>query len=247
MAPQPKKKQTVTLSARQQSPRADSSLNFETRRAILDAAEALFTERGYAKTSLRELTRIAGVNIAAVNYHFGSKDALLMEVFRRAGISLNRERLLMLEAIEIDRDNLAATVHQILFALLAPAVRWAREPGNQRLYVKFLARARQDGPPEMKSLIETEVAHLQPFALALGRTLTHLSQAQIYWSLHFILGMEHAVHLELKRIESMSGGICKTDDADDIIKQIIDFSLYGLLDQNRTPTKKAKKARSSRR
>jgi len=55
----------------------------ETREKILDAAEALFAEHGFEGASMRMITARAGVNLAAVNYHFGSKENLLREIFRR--------------------------------------------------------------------------------------------------------------------------------------------------------------------
>src|SRR5690606_12136445 len=70
----------------------------DTRARILDAAEALFMTHGFEATSMRMITGQAGVNLAAVNYHFGSKDALIQEVFRRRLTELNRDRLAALEA-----------------------------------------------------------------------------------------------------------------------------------------------------
>lgn len=72
----------------------------DTRERILDAAERLFMESGYEGTSMRMITGEAGVNLAAVNYHFGSKEALLREVFRRRLNWLNTERLRALDLLE---------------------------------------------------------------------------------------------------------------------------------------------------
>ena len=73
---------------------------FSTRQRILGAAEELFAERGFAAASLRQVTAAAKVNLAAVNYHFGSKDNLIEEVFRRRLDELSRRRLERLAAIE---------------------------------------------------------------------------------------------------------------------------------------------------
>src|SRR4051812_50014156 len=72
----------------------------DTKEIILDTAERLFAERSYASVSLREITAEAGVNLAAVNYHFGSKDALLLAVFQRRAVDLNRERPNLLREAE---------------------------------------------------------------------------------------------------------------------------------------------------
>src|SRR3954468_14580279 len=72
----------------------------DTKELILDTAERLFAERSYSSVSLREITAEAKVNLAAVNYHFGSKDALLLAVFKRRAVDLNRERLNLLREAE---------------------------------------------------------------------------------------------------------------------------------------------------
>ena len=69
----------------------------DTRLRILDAAESLFTEQGFEATTMRQITGVAGVNLASVNYHFGSKEALIREVFRRRLTWLNQRRLQELE------------------------------------------------------------------------------------------------------------------------------------------------------
>src|ERR671910_3594384 len=72
----------------------------ETKEKILDAAERLFAAHGFAGTSLRSVTKEAGVNLAAVHYHFGNKEDLLRAVLGRIVIPVNRERLEMLEQVE---------------------------------------------------------------------------------------------------------------------------------------------------
>ena len=67
-----------------------------TKSAVLSAAERLFALNGFRNVSVRDITAAAGVNLASVNYHFGSKDALLFEIFRRRTAELNRERARML-------------------------------------------------------------------------------------------------------------------------------------------------------
>ena len=66
--------------ARAEAPAAEES---DTRTRLLDAAERLFAERTYSETSLRAITTAAGANLAAVNYHFGSKERLFRAVFHR--------------------------------------------------------------------------------------------------------------------------------------------------------------------
>src|SRR3954471_13629244 len=88
-----------------------------TKSRILDAAEQLFMEHGFEATSLRQLTSAAGVNLAAVNYHFGSKEELFQAVLTRRLDPMNQERIELLEALERDVEQ-AASCEKVLFTML---------------------------------------------------------------------------------------------------------------------------------
>src|SRR5260370_25101598 len=79
----------------------------ETRTRILDAAEELFMLHGFEGTSMRLLTSRAGVNLAAVNYHFGSKDALIEALFRRKLDPMNTARIAELDRLESEAKGRA--------------------------------------------------------------------------------------------------------------------------------------------
>src|SRR5512140_1906730 len=95
----------------------------ETRTRILDAAEELFMQHGFEGTSMRLLTGKAGVNLAAVNYHFGSKHALIEAVFRRRLDPMNAARIAELDKLEADCAGRPSTPEAIIRAFLAPSLR----------------------------------------------------------------------------------------------------------------------------
>ena len=99
----------------------------DTKTRILDAAERLFVEHGFEATSLRSLTSAAGVNLAAVNYHFGSKEELFQAVLTRRLDPMNQERIELLERIEREAVGRAPSCEKILFAMLIPALKLARK------------------------------------------------------------------------------------------------------------------------
>src|SRR6201996_8625434 len=103
----------------------------QTRTAILAAAERLYADRGFGDVTLRDIVAEANVNLAAVNYHFGSKDELIAELFVTRSLALNRERLRELRAAE-DRGNGRTSVSEVLRALVAPTLRGCLGPENQR-------------------------------------------------------------------------------------------------------------------
>src|SRR5206468_11715977 len=96
-----------------------------TKARILDAAEALFMEHGFEATSLRAITAAASVNLAAVNYHFGSKEELFQAVLTRRLDPMNQERVDLLTRLESEATPHALPCEQILHAMFVPALRLA--------------------------------------------------------------------------------------------------------------------------
>ena len=204
----------------------------ETRTLLLDTAERMFVADGYSGVTMRALTAEAGVNLAAVNYHFGSKDKLLLEVFRRGSLSINRERARLLREAEAAAGDGAAPVRAILHALFAPPVRATfhrkAETGGSSIYVQFVARAVLDGPPEMRDMIERDVRHLQRFVAALSRALPHLPREDLLWRFHFAMGVLHSIYNNLRRLEALSGGSSDLSETEAIVTRLVDFAAAGL-------------------
>lgn len=205
----------------------DAAGRNDTKELILDAAEALFAAKSHVNVSLRELTAAAGVNLAAVNYHFGSKDALLVAVFRRGAVALNRERARMLREAE-ERAGGTPPLREIVEALVGPSIRYSFTSTRLALYNQFVAFARADGPAEARELLDKDVGHLQRFVLPLARALPHLPQQEVYWRLHFVMGVQHSLYTDMKRLETLSGGLCQLDDLAAVTARVVDFVVAGL-------------------
>src|SRR6202166_1961753 len=101
------------------------------RTAILSAAERLYADRGFADVTLRDIVAAADVNLAAVNYHFGSKDELIAELFVSRSLATNRERLNELKAAEAAGGG-RADIAALLRALGGPTLRGCLRPHNER-------------------------------------------------------------------------------------------------------------------
>src|SRR3954466_5592544 len=106
---------------------ADTRIPLATKGRILDAAEALFMEHGFEATSLRAITTTAGVNLAAVNYHFGSKEELFESVLTRRLDPMNQERVALLSELEHAAAPGAVACDKILGAMFIPALKLARD------------------------------------------------------------------------------------------------------------------------
>lgn len=191
-----------------------------TKNAILTAAETLWAERSFGEVTMRDIVAAAGVNLAAVNYHFGSKDELLADLFISRTTVLNRERFAELKTAEAEGGR--PSVEAILSALVGPPLRWCRDPDRQRsAAARFLTRASVETVPPIKKIRDREFRHLQRFVSALRLALPHRDEVDIYWGIHFALGMVRQTVTDSERLRKLSGGLCDLNDTDDIIRRIV--------------------------
>jgi len=210
-------------------PPADAEREAATKAQVLAAAERLFALDGFRNVSVRDITAEAGVNLASVNYHFGSKDALLFEIFRRRTAELNRERARMLHEAA-DRHGGKPPVRAILTALFAPPLRWSNPDHPRRVSVQFIIRARSEGTEAMRDVLRTDVSHLRRFADALIGALPDLAAEEVYWRLHFALGMMHNNRFaEFDRLHVLSEGAARESDTEALLKRMVDFAEAGFL------------------
>ncbi len=162
----------------------------DTKTRILDAAEQLFMEHGFEATSLRSLTSAASVNLAAVNYHFGSKEELFQAVLTRRLDPMNQERIELLERLERGAGGRPIGVEKILSAMLVPALRLARdEKRGGKNFLRLLGRAYADPAPFIRHFLSAQyVEMITRYKEAFMRSLPHLSRQELTWRLHFVMG-----------------------------------------------------------
>jgi len=162
----------------------------DTKEKILDTAERLIGEQGYAATSLRQIIAEAGVNLAAVHYHFGSKEDLLDAVVLRKVTPVNEARIAWLERVEAEAGSGPLEVEKVLESFFLPTADVAgRNPG----FVRLMGRMLMEGM--MPRIVER---HFQAtglrFVTALRRAIPGLPQEELMWRVHFMVGaMAHAM------------------------------------------------------
>jgi len=162
----------------------------DTKQRILDCAERLFGEHGFADTSMRQITTAADVNLAAIHYHFGSKEFLIQTVFRRRLIPLNRERLTELGMLESSARDHTVDVADIIEAFAGPALRLATDSEfGGAMFMRLLGSAYANPTESIREFLHTEYAEvLTRFQAALARALPDISAEDLYWRMHFMLG-----------------------------------------------------------
>lgn len=158
---------------------------FSTKDRILGAAEELFAQHGFSGTSLRQVTSRAEVNIAAVNYHFGSKENLVNEVFRRRMDQMSGHRLERLRAALAESPG---ELEPILAAFVEPALDMAQDRRGGA-FIRVIARAYAEQNDGLRKFLSDQYGHVQrEFARALAGCLPQLGKAELYWRLDFLGG-----------------------------------------------------------
>ncbi len=162
-----------------------------TKDRILGAAEQLFAQRGFDGASLRQLTTAAGVNLAAVNYHFGSKEKLVEEVFRRRLDALNARRM---EALARLGDEHPPTLEEVLDAYIRPALELSHD-NHGSLFMRVLARAFAEHDDTLRQFLSENYGHvLRQFTAEFARLLPQLSKQELYWRIDLVTGaLTHAM------------------------------------------------------
>jgi len=159
---------------------------FSTKDRILGAAEELFAQFGFTGTSLRQVTSRADVNIAAVNYHFGSKENLVNEVFRRRMDEMTAQRL---SALNAAIEQHPGVLEPILAAFVEPALALAQDRHGGGAFVRVVARAYAEKNDGLRKFLSDHYGHvLREFAKAIAACMPELSKEALYWRLDFLAG-----------------------------------------------------------
>lgn len=200
----------------------------QTRSAILAAAERLYADRGFGDVTLRDIVAEANVNLAAVNYHFGSKDELIAELFVTRSLQLNRERLRELRASE-EKGGGVADIADILRALIGPSLRGCLGPDSQHsTAARFMIRVNIESVPAIRRIRNREIDHLRKFIAAMRQALPGLSDVELYWGLHFALAMAQQTVRDAERLTKLSEGKCDVDDVEGVVERVVRVAVMAL-------------------
>jgi AcrR family transcriptional regulator len=190
----------------------------DTKNRILDVAERLFAVDGFEATSLRDITAGAGVNLAAVNYHFQSKDSLIDAVIARRIEPINVQRLALL-----DRAGPNPTLEQILEAFLGPVFRIEMEE-----LAPLVGRVLSNPDLFVERVFNRHLAAIsQRFRAELARVLPELPAEELLWRLHFSVGVMTHTMLWGQIFPKITGGVCTLDDREALLRRAVQFLAAG--------------------
>lgn len=193
------------------------------RERLLDAAESLFAEIGYAGISVREISAKADVNLGSIPYYFGTKENLLKEVLLRRVLPINAERGRLLKVV---MENPKPTVESILYAVLAPAFRSSRE---LIAYRKLAGRLATDPTPEVRKVMDDIYnAGTLIFPKALRSVCPQIETEEFYWRLMCVYGSMFYVQADTGRMQTVAGPHFDTSDPELALKFVIPFLAAGL-------------------
>ncbi|MEI2455491.1 TetR/AcrR family transcriptional regulator [Lysobacter firmicutimachus] len=196
-----------------------------TKARLLEAAEDLFIEHGYEAMSMRQITGRAVTNLAAVNYHFGSKEALVQELLQERFDRLNQERLRLLDACEQRYGAESMDAHAVLSALFVPALRMGRNSANGPAFVRLLGRVYSDPSPFIRGYLRE---HYQPifgrYFEAFARALPYLSRNELGMRLHLCLKALAGV-LAGENMDELIAALCMGEEVSDslMLARLITF------------------------
>ena len=203
-------------------------MTINTKDRLLDAAERLFADKGYSATSLRDITQKAEVNLAAVNYHFGTKEALLSAALERRFDPVNRKRLELLDAAEAEAGNQSLELEAVLRAFLAPPFQQRQEWGEAGVkFMQMVGRMYSETNEQFRSsFLQLFDPIVQRFLPAFQRTLPHLGPDEVSWRILFLIGaMAHT--MTWGELIGFLGGR-RPRHPDEVMEALVAFALGGM-------------------
>lgn len=200
----------------------------ETAIRILDVAERLFVEHGFEATSLRMITQQAAVNLAAVNYHFGSKDALFESVFSRRLVPWVTACLEELDAL--DSSGGIPTAEQVVMTYVRPALALSKDPSRGgAMFVRLFSRVLVENHRQLRETISQQHSEfVKRYSATFGRALPHLPSEEVMWRMHLSFSVMFHAFAGNDVLKLFGRSTVSARDPDLIVKHSVPFMVAGL-------------------
>jgi AcrR family transcriptional regulator len=196
---------------------------------ILDAAERLFADHGFEGTSIRDIVNLAKVNLAAIHYHFRSKEALLEAVLARRISVVNAARLERLAAAEAAAAPRSPSVEEVLRAFIVPTVEFAQRNESGATFVQLMSRMFTEPGFSMTNFLGRKFGEMiSRFSEMLVLALPELPREVVLWRAFFAIGAMHHLLCSPGKIDLISKGLRDSTSDTDMSEYLVEFSAAGL-------------------
>lgn len=197
-----------------------------TREKILDTAEECFAREGIASASIRTITSLAEVNLGAITYHFGSKDNLVVEVFKRRMGPLTQERIDLLTAAHDEVGDQPVPLRKVLEAIVLPQVKVVREHPQ---FIRFLVHMKHDPNDTFIQIFNNEFDHFyQQLRTALRAALPPMTDNEFFLKLHFMIHLMDFIPEQDFHLQQLLGGPLESEATISILLAFLEGGLKNL-------------------
>ena len=211
----------------------------DTKTKILDTAERLFAQKGFDAVSLRNIVEAAKVNLAAVHYHFGSKQALLHAVVSRRLRPVNEERLALLAEARAKIGKLK--LEAVLESLFVPVFRAQASHKSGGSFTRLIGRVVFDRNAELQKFMVGELAQvIVQFSRAFDEALPGLDKTEMDWRSHFMAGAMAHTLCNADLLASFTGTDAGAEGYETTVQRLVDFTTAGFRAKVSTPPKSSK-------
>ncbi len=201
----------------------------DTPEKILEAAEQLFADKGFGATSLRSVVAAAGVNVAAIHYHFGSKEGLIRAVFARRLGPINAARIELLDKYSAAAAPQPVPVEEIVEAFIRPAFAITSREAKQSVLARMFGRLHTEAGGTVHAILLEEIRELLVrFHTVLRQTLPELSETERVYRFSFVISAMAAVLMAPERIAMLSQGRVPVGNPEATISYLLRFCSAGL-------------------
>ncbi len=202
----------------------------ETQQKIIEATEIEFAEMGYGGASIREITKRAGVNVAAINYHFGSKETLFKEMVRYRIEPINRLRIDMLEAAQEKSGGEPLPLREIINFIVRPLLTTLiNESCDDFRFMRAIGKSMAEERPFMKELHRDILKEIiSKFSKAISESLGNPGFEKTAYGMHFVSCSMLGVMMQHRRLQFISAGQIDLNDIDGLVDHLVAFITAGL-------------------
>jgi AcrR family transcriptional regulator len=216
-----------------------------TRERILDAAERLFADHGFEGAGIRAIVNAAQVNLAAIHYHFRSKEALLEAVLTRRISLVNEARIQRLQQAEGSSAPETPSVEEILRAFIVPTVELAQRSESGSTFVRLMSRMFTEPNFSLTDFLNRKFGGtIARFSDALVKALPDLPREVVLWRAFFTLGAMHHLLCSAGKVDIFSKGLSGSTSETDRTEYLLEFAVSGMTSNHARARRNVRSANS---